>query len=78
MEGKSNACLVEWKHLSYLTSLDIQILDAKLLPKDVVLFNNLVRYRIFVGYVGRRKENVETDKMLRLNNFDTAFIWWMV
>ena len=33
-EGKSNACLAELKHLSHLTSLDIQIPDAKLLPKD--------------------------------------------
>ncbi|KAL6323791.1 hypothetical protein AAG906_002259 [Vitis piasezkii] len=35
-EGKSNACLAELKHLSHLTSLDIQIPDAKLLPKDIV------------------------------------------
>ncbi|RVW88163.1 Disease resistance protein [Vitis vinifera] len=39
-KGKSNACLAELKHLSHLTSLDIQIPDAKLLPKDVV-FENL-------------------------------------
>ena len=34
MEGKSHACLAELNHLTLLTSLDIQILDAKLLPED--------------------------------------------
>ncbi|KAL6311654.1 hypothetical protein AAG906_025733 [Vitis piasezkii] len=59
-EGKSNACLAELKHLSHLTSLDIQIPDAKLLPKDIV-FENLVRYRIFVA-----------NSTLKLNKFDTS------
>uniref|UniRef100_F6H628 AAA+ ATPase domain-containing protein n=1 Tax=Vitis vinifera TaxID=29760 RepID=F6H628_VITVI len=70
-EGKSNACLAELKHLSHLTSLDIQIRDAKLLPKDIV-FDNLVRYRIFVGDVWRWRENFETNKTLKLNKFDTS------
>ena len=48
MEGKSNACLVELNHLTLLTSLDIQIPDAKLLPIDIV-FDNLVRFRVLVG-----------------------------
>ena len=34
VEGKDNASLAELKHLSNLTSLDIQIPDAKLLPED--------------------------------------------
>ncbi|RVW70660.1 putative disease resistance protein [Vitis vinifera] len=70
-EGKSNACLAELKHLSHLTSLDIQIRDAKLLPKDIV-FDTLVRYRIFVGDVWRWRENFETNKTLKLNKFDTS------
>eukprot|EP00261_Vitis_vinifera_P039382 XP_019080625.1 PREDICTED: probable disease resistance protein At4g27220 isoform X4 [Vitis vinifera] len=70
-EAKSNACLAELKHLSHLTSLDIQIRDAKLLPKDIV-FDNLVRYRIFVGDVWRWRENFETNKTLKLNKFDTS------
>ncbi|CBI22408.3 unnamed protein product, partial [Vitis vinifera] len=70
-EGKSNACLAELKHLSHLTSLDIQIRDAKLLPKDIV-FDNLVRYRIFVGDVWSWREIFETNKTLKLNKLDTS------
>ena len=70
-EGKSNACLAELKHLSHLTSLDIQIPDAKLLPKDVV-FENLVRYRIFVGDVWSWEEIFEANSTLKLNKFDTS------
>ncbi|WKA03293.1 hypothetical protein VitviT2T_021411 [Vitis vinifera] len=70
-EGKSNACLAELKDLSHLTSLDIQIRDAKLLPKDIV-FDNLVRYRIFVGDVWSWGGIFETNKTLKLNKFDTS------
>ncbi|KAJ9682445.1 hypothetical protein PVL29_018375 [Vitis rotundifolia] len=70
-EGKSNACLAELKHLSHLTSLDIQIPDAQLLPKDLV-FDNLVRYRIFVGDVWSWDEIFEANSTLKLNKFDTS------
>ncbi|KAJ9682458.1 hypothetical protein PVL29_018388 [Vitis rotundifolia] len=70
-EGKSNACLAELKHLSHLTSLEIQIPDAKLLPKDIV-FDNLERYRISVGDVWIWKENYKTNRTLKLNEFDTS------
>ncbi|KAJ9682446.1 hypothetical protein PVL29_018376 [Vitis rotundifolia] len=70
-EGKSNACLAELKHLSHLTSLDIQIPDAKLLPKDLV-FDNLVRYRIFVGDVWSWGGIFEANSTLKLNKFDTS------
>ncbi|KAJ9682531.1 hypothetical protein PVL29_018450 [Vitis rotundifolia] len=48
VEGESNACLSELNHLSYLTTLSIEIPDAKLLPKDIP-FENLTRYVIFIG-----------------------------
>ncbi|KAJ9682210.1 hypothetical protein PVL29_018203 [Vitis rotundifolia] len=48
IEGESNACLSELNHLSHLTALDMDIPNAKLLPKDI-LFKNLTRYRIFIG-----------------------------
>ncbi|RVX05606.1 Origin of replication complex subunit 1 [Vitis vinifera] len=67
-EGKSNACLAELKHLSHLTSLDVQIPDAKLLPKDLV-FDNLVRYRIFVGDVWSWEEIFEANSTLKLNKW---------
>ncbi|RVW90303.1 Disease resistance protein [Vitis vinifera] len=70
-EGNSNACLAELKHLSHLTSLDIQIPDSKLLPKDIV-FDNLERYRIFVGDVWIWEENYKTNRTLKLNKFDTS------
>ncbi|KAJ9682447.1 hypothetical protein PVL29_018377 [Vitis rotundifolia] len=70
-EGKSNACLAELKHLSHLTSLDIQIPDAKLLPKDIV-FDTLVRYRIFVGDVWSWGGIFEANNTLKLNEFDTS------
>ncbi|XP_059598504.1 probable disease resistance protein At4g27220 isoform X2 [Vitis vinifera] len=70
-EGKSNACLAELKHLSHLTFLDIQIPDAKLLPKDIV-FENLVRYRILVGDVWSWEEIFEANSTLKLNKFDTS------
>ncbi|XP_034707061.1 disease resistance protein RPS2-like [Vitis riparia] len=70
-EGKSNACLAELKHLSHLTSLDIQIRDAKLLPKDIV-FDTLVRYRIFVGDVWSWGGIFEANNTLKLNKFDTS------
>ncbi|XP_034707044.1 probable disease resistance protein At4g27220 [Vitis riparia] len=70
-EGKSNACLAELKHLSHLTSLDIQIPDAKLLPKDIV-FDTLVRYRIFVGDLWSWRGIFEANKTLKLNKFDTS------
>ncbi|XP_010659963.1 disease resistance protein At4g27190-like [Vitis vinifera] len=51
VEGESNACLSELNHLSHLTTLEIDIPNAKLLPKDI-LFENLTRYGIFIGVSG--------------------------
>ena len=71
MEGKSNACLAELKHLTHLTSLDIQIPDGKLLPKDFV-FDNLVRYKIFVGDDWNWEENYKTNTTLKLKELDST------
>ena len=73
MEGKSNACLSELNNLTLLTSLDIQIPDAKLLPEDRV-FDNLVRFKIFIGDVWLWEESYKTDKMLKLNKLDTSLL----
>ncbi|XP_010660269.1 disease resistance protein RUN1-like [Vitis vinifera] len=45
--------------------------DAKLLPKDIV-FENLVRYRIFVGDVWSWGGIFEANNTLKLNKFDTS------
>ena len=71
MEGKSNACPFELNNLTLLTSLDIQIPDAKLLPEDRV-FDNLVRFKIFIGDVWLWKESYKTDRILKLSKFDTS------
>ena len=73
MEGKSNACLSELNNLTLLTSFDIQIPDAKLLPEDRV-FDNLVRFKIFIGDVWLWEESYKTDKMLKLNKLDTSLL----
>ena len=71
VEGKSNACLVELNHLTLLTSLEIQILDAKLLLEDRV-FDNLVRFKIFVGDIWRWERSYKTDRTLKLDKLDTS------
>ena len=73
VEGKDNASLAELKHLSNLTSLDIQIPEAKLLPEDIV-FDKLVRFKIFVGDVWRWEKSYKTDKTLKLDKFDTSLL----
>ncbi|TXG69578.1 hypothetical protein EZV62_004513 [Acer yangbiense] len=49
VEGeRSNVSLGELEHLSQLTALQIYIPDAKLVPKGL-LFQNLPRYRLYIG-----------------------------
>ena len=71
MEGNSNACLAELNHLTLFTSLEIHIPDAKLLPEDRV-FDNLVRFKIFVSDASRWEENYETSRTLKLDKFDIS------
>ena len=71
VEGKSNASIAELKYLPHLTTLDIQIPDAKLLLTDV-LFEKLIRYRIFIGDVWSWDKNCPTTKTLKLNKLDTS------
>ncbi|KAJ9682200.1 hypothetical protein PVL29_018194 [Vitis rotundifolia] len=67
VEGESNACLSELNHLSYLTTLSIEIPDAKLLPKDI-LFENLTRYVISIGnWCGSR-----TQRSLKLQKVNRS------
>jgi len=48
-EQSNNACLDELRNLSHLTTLDIMIRDASVLPRDLQVFSKLERYNIFVG-----------------------------
>ncbi|RVW70674.1 putative disease resistance protein [Vitis vinifera] len=71
VEGKSNASIAELKYLPHLTTLDIQIPDAKLLLTDV-LFEKLIRYRIFIGDVWSWDKNCPTTKTLKLSKLNTS------
>ncbi|XP_039686598.1 probable disease resistance protein At4g27220 isoform X2 [Medicago truncatula] len=48
-EQSNSACLDELRNLSHLTTLDIMIRDASVLPRDLQVFGKLERYNIFVG-----------------------------
>ena len=50
MIKKTNASLDELKYLSHLGTLDMEVPDAKLLPKGI-LFENLIRFKILIGEV---------------------------
>ncbi|XP_031276449.1 probable disease resistance protein At4g27220 [Pistacia vera] len=64
MERK-NASLNELKHLSHLTTLEVQIQDAKIIPRDLFP-KNLERYKIFIGDEWDWDGDHGTSKTLRL------------
>ncbi|KEH38454.1 disease resistance protein (CC-NBS-LRR class) family protein [Medicago truncatula] len=49
VSGSKNASLEELRNLLHLTTLDIMIQDASVLPRDLQVFEKLERYNIFVG-----------------------------
>ncbi|XP_034679851.1 disease resistance protein RPS2-like [Vitis riparia] len=71
VEGESNACLSELNHLSYLTTLDMDMPDAYLLPKDI-LFENLTRYAIFVGNFKMCRRYWRTKRVLKLRKVNRS------
>ena len=48
--NNERASLAELKHLSRLSTLEVHIPDANMMPKDL-LFEKLKRYKIFIGDV---------------------------
>ncbi|XP_044472973.1 probable disease resistance protein At4g27220 [Mangifera indica] len=62
---RCNASLDELKHLPNLTTLDIHIRDAKILPKGL-FSEKLKRYRIFIGDEWDWSGNYETSRTLKL------------
>ncbi|XP_031276402.1 probable disease resistance protein At4g27220 isoform X2 [Pistacia vera] len=62
---RCNASLDELKHLSNLTTLDIHVHDAKILPKGL-FSEKLERYRIFIGDEWDWSGNYETSRTLKL------------
>ncbi|XP_065849315.1 probable disease resistance protein At4g27220 [Euphorbia lathyris] len=64
--AEGNASLVELKNLSQLTTLEIQVKDDKLLPKDW-FFDGLRNYRISIGnWYGFDNIEYESSRMLKL------------
>ena len=67
VEVESTACLSKLNHLSYLTTLFIKTLDAKLVPRDIP-FENLTRYVILIG----KSWGWRTDRTLKHHNVDRS------
>ncbi|KAH9689682.1 hypothetical protein KPL70_015594 [Citrus sinensis] len=66
IEGQSNASLVELKQLSRLTTLEVHIPDAQVMPQDL-LSVELERYRICIGDVWSWSGEHETSRRLKLS-----------
>ncbi|XVF57352.1 hypothetical protein PTKIN_Ptkin06aG0198300 [Pterospermum kingtungense] len=75
---QSNACLDELKQLSCLTTLSIEILDAKIVPKDL-FSEKLQRYRVLIGGEWNQIKEEEPWRTLKLrvnmsiDNLDHGF-----
>nr|XP_023903880.1 uncharacterized protein LOC112015678 [Quercus suber] len=67
VEGLNNerASLAELKHLSRLSTLEVHIPDANMMPKDL-LFEKLKRYKIFIGDVWDWSDKHENSRGLKL------------
>ena len=70
-DKRTNASLSELKYLSHLGTLDMEVPDAKLLPKGI-LFENLIRFKILIGDVWSWCENCETTESLKFNKLNTS------
>lgn len=65
IEGQNNASLAELNQLSRLTTLEMHILDAQVMPRE--LFSvGLERYKIFLGDVWSWTGKYETSRTLKL------------
>ncbi|KAH9686956.1 Disease resistance protein [Citrus sinensis] len=72
VEGGSNASLAELKGLSKLTTLEIQVRDAQILPQDLVSME-LQRYRICIGEAWRMwGVNSETSRLVELQGLENV------
>ncbi|XP_021825575.1 disease resistance protein At4g27190-like isoform X3 [Prunus avium] len=74
IDGRRNASIIELKHLSQLTALEIHIPDAKILPANL-FSDKLERYTILVGdwpspHTNDTSSNVLKLKLATRNQFD--------
>ncbi|TXG71340.1 hypothetical protein EZV62_006275 [Acer yangbiense] len=73
VEGQSNASLAELEQLSNLTTLEIHVLDAQIMPHDL-FFWKLERYKIFIGDVWSWSGKYETLRTLKLKLNNSFFL----
>ena len=63
--NNERASLAELKHLSLLTTLEVNIPNANMLPKNL-LFKKLKKYQIFIGDVWDQFGKSESSRVLKL------------
>ncbi|KAH9687002.1 Disease resistance protein [Citrus sinensis] len=74
VEGGSNASLVELNGLSKLTTLEIHVRYAEILPQDLVSVE-LQRYKMFIGEArGRWFVKSETSRLMKLERLKSVSI----
>ncbi|KAK4270265.1 hypothetical protein QN277_023322 [Acacia crassicarpa] len=70
---KRNASLAKLGDLIGLTTLEIQIREASLLPKDIA-FEKLERYKVVIGDKWEWSDNKETSRLLKVK-LDSSICW---
>lgn len=69
VEGGSNASLVELKGLSKLTTLEIHIRDARIMPQDLISMK-LEIFRMFIGNVVDWYHKFERLRLVKLDKLE--------
>ncbi|KAH9735575.1 Disease resistance protein [Citrus sinensis] len=69
VEGGSNASLVELKGLSKLTTLEIHIRDARIMPQDLISMK-LEIFRMFIGNVVDWYHKFERSRLVKLDKLE--------
>ncbi|XP_019413428.1 PREDICTED: disease resistance protein RPS2-like [Lupinus angustifolius] len=75
----NNSSLSELKHLHQLTTLNMQVKDASVFPRDLLTFWKLESYKILIGDRWKWSEvesgNYKTSRVLKLNlNMDPSIL----
>ncbi|KAL5741068.1 hypothetical protein ACOSQ2_030248 [Xanthoceras sorbifolium] len=73
IDGQTNVSLSELKELSQLTRLEIHVLDAQIMPEDLI-FEKLEKYRILIGDVWEWSDDYEASSTLKLKLSNRNFL----
>ncbi|KAL5809788.1 hypothetical protein ACOSQ3_030479 [Xanthoceras sorbifolium] len=74
VEGQNNASISELKQLSRLTTLEIHVHDAQIVPQDLLIFEKLERYKILIGDVWEWTDDYEASRTLKLKLNDNIHL----